>query len=154
MGFSRQEYWSGLPFPSSEDLPHPGIKPSSPVSVGGIFTTEPPGKPFTDSHFFRKFIPLYQNPLGQLLKRKNKPKILWLYLRVAWVPKNLHFSNHSSRQFWVWESLLWVVNVHQIFHINAQSQKAVKINCISKLLFTEQTAKCYFKHSKQDTKGF
>ena len=29
MGFSRQEYWSGLPFPSSEDLPHPGIEPGS-----------------------------------------------------------------------------------------------------------------------------
>ena len=31
MGFSRQEYWSGLPFPSSEDLPDPGIKPRSPA---------------------------------------------------------------------------------------------------------------------------
>ena len=31
MGFSRQEYWSGLPFPSPEDLPDPGIKPRSPV---------------------------------------------------------------------------------------------------------------------------
>ena len=31
MGFSRQEYWSGLPFPSPEDLPDPGIKPGSPA---------------------------------------------------------------------------------------------------------------------------
>jgi len=31
MGFSRQEYWSGLPFPSLEDLPDPGIKPRSPT---------------------------------------------------------------------------------------------------------------------------
>ena len=31
MGFSRQEYWSGLPFPSSRDLPDPGIKPGSPA---------------------------------------------------------------------------------------------------------------------------
>ena len=31
MGFSRQEYWSGLPFPSPEDLPDPGIEPGSPV---------------------------------------------------------------------------------------------------------------------------
>ena len=46
--FSRQEYWSGLPFPSPGDLPHPGIKPMSPVSpglAGGFFTTEPRGKP-------------------------------------------------------------------------------------------------------------
>ena len=48
MGFSRQEYWSGLPCPSSGDLPYPGIETMSPVSpalAGGFFTTEPPGKP-------------------------------------------------------------------------------------------------------------
>ena len=45
MGFSRQEYWSGLPFPSPEDLPDPVIKPVSPALVGRFFTTEPPGKP-------------------------------------------------------------------------------------------------------------
>ena len=45
MEFSRQESWSGLPFPSSGDLPDPGIKPVSPALVGGYFTTEPPGKP-------------------------------------------------------------------------------------------------------------
>ena len=45
MGFSRQEYWSGLPFPSPGDLPNPGIKPVSPVLAGKFFTTEPPEKP-------------------------------------------------------------------------------------------------------------
>ena len=45
MEFSRQEYWSGLPFPPSGDLPNPGIKPLSPALTGGFFTTEPPGKP-------------------------------------------------------------------------------------------------------------
>ena len=34
MGFSSQEYWSGLPFPSSEDLPYPGIEPKSPAASG------------------------------------------------------------------------------------------------------------------------
>ena len=38
MGFPRQEYWSGLPFPSSGDLPDPGIEATSPVLVGGFFT--------------------------------------------------------------------------------------------------------------------
>ena len=44
----RQEYWSGLPFPSPEDLPNPGIKPvslASPVLTCGFFTTETPRKP-------------------------------------------------------------------------------------------------------------
>ena len=45
MGFSRQEYWSGLPFPSSGNVPDPGIKPECPVLTGGFFTTEPLGKP-------------------------------------------------------------------------------------------------------------
>ena len=46
VGFSRQEYWSGLPFPSPGDLPDPGIKTPSPVPpalAGRFFTTEPPG---------------------------------------------------------------------------------------------------------------
>ena len=38
MGFSRQEYWSGLPFPSPGDLPNPGIKPGSPAVAGRFFT--------------------------------------------------------------------------------------------------------------------
>ena len=45
MGSPRQEYWSGLPFPSPGDLPDPGIKPTSPALVGGLFSTERPGKP-------------------------------------------------------------------------------------------------------------
>ena len=45
MGFSRQGYWSGLPFPSPGDLPDPGIDPTSPALPAGLFTTAPPGKP-------------------------------------------------------------------------------------------------------------
>ena len=44
MGFSRQEYWSGLPFPSAGDLPNPGIKPRSPALQADFLTSEPPGK--------------------------------------------------------------------------------------------------------------
>ena len=45
MGFSRQEYWSGLPFPSPGDLPDPGIEPRSPALRADALTSEPPGKP-------------------------------------------------------------------------------------------------------------
>jgi len=44
MRFFREEYWSGLPFPSPGDLPDPGIKPVSPTVESGFFTSEPPGK--------------------------------------------------------------------------------------------------------------
>ena len=43
MGFSRQEYWSGLPFPSPGDLPNPGIKPRSPMLQADALSSEPPG---------------------------------------------------------------------------------------------------------------
>ena len=45
MGFPRQEYWSGLPFPSPGDLPDPGIKPGSPAMQADSLPSEPPGKP-------------------------------------------------------------------------------------------------------------
>ena len=44
-GFPRQEYWSGLPFPSPRDFPDPGIKLVSPTLASRFFTAEPPGKP-------------------------------------------------------------------------------------------------------------
>jgi len=45
MGLSRQEYWSGLPFISPEDLPDPGIEPGSPTLWAAALPSEPPGKP-------------------------------------------------------------------------------------------------------------
>ena len=47
-GFSRQEYWSGLPFPTSGNLPDPGIEPSYPAPQAGSLLTELQGKlPFS-----------------------------------------------------------------------------------------------------------
>ena len=47
MGFSRQEYWSGFPFPFPGDLPDPGIEPRSPALRADALTSEPPGKPLS-----------------------------------------------------------------------------------------------------------
>ena len=47
IGFAKQEYWSGLPFPSPGDIPNPGIKPTSPALAGRFFISEPPGKPLS-----------------------------------------------------------------------------------------------------------
>ena len=55
MGFPRQEYWSGLPFPSPGDLPNPGIEPMSHALAGGFFTTELPGKPRSPYWILRIF---------------------------------------------------------------------------------------------------
>ena len=45
MGFSKEEYWSGLPFPSPGDLPNPEIKPGLPALQADSLPSEPPGKP-------------------------------------------------------------------------------------------------------------
>ena len=50
MEFSRQDYWSGWPFPSPGDLPASGMEPVSPALADGFFTTEPPG---TNTFFFK-----------------------------------------------------------------------------------------------------
>ena len=49
MGLSRQEYWSGLPFPLPEDLPNLGMELRSSALAGGFLTTAPLGKPSTDT---------------------------------------------------------------------------------------------------------
>ena len=56
-GLPRQEYWSGLPFPSPKDLPDPVIKPISPALGGGLFITEPPRKPESEFRYFYFWIP-------------------------------------------------------------------------------------------------
>ena len=50
MGFSRQEYWNGLPCSPPGDLPDPGIEPTSPALAGGFFTTEPSTMGFAVNH--------------------------------------------------------------------------------------------------------
>ena len=49
MEFSRQEYWSELSFPTSEDLPDPGIEPGSPALQADFLPSEPVGKPFMEA---------------------------------------------------------------------------------------------------------
>ena len=64
MGFSRQEYWSGLPFAPPGDLPRSGIKPESPALACGFLTTEPSEKPLMGEYKQAKLIvywPLLRN---------------------------------------------------------------------------------------------
>ena len=98
MGFSRQEYWRGLPFPSPWDLPNPGIEPKSHPLTGRVFTTEPPEKPICNHAFihicdffvchlkvqlFPKFIKTRSNPM--------EIKLLCMYARVSLARKVMKF---------------------------------------------------------------
>ena len=72
MGFSRQEYWSGLPFPSPGDLPDPGIKPRFPVLQADALPSEPPGKPTSQvllegMHYGESVMYLHTSTVFQIL---------------------------------------------------------------------------------------
>ena len=85
VGFSRQEYWSGLPFPYPGDLPDPGIEPRSPSLQADVLHSEPPGKLLAWLGAFCLFISIFGNHPkdnliklvaaggGQILIRKPKP---------------------------------------------------------------------------------
>ena len=77
MGFSRQEYWSGLPFPSPGDLPDPGIEPRSPALEADTLTSEPPGNTYL--------------PLGEL-----KGPVSWLQICVALMFSVIYLGPISS----------------------------------------------------------
>ena len=74
MGFSRQEYWSGLTFPPPGDLPSPGIEPVSPALAGRFFITEPPGKPNKQTTVLLKYLyTFYWATQAALVVKKNLP---------------------------------------------------------------------------------
>ena len=101
MGFSRQGYWSGLPFPSPGDLPDPGIKPRSPALQADASTSEPPGKPIlyiipnSQSIFL-----LFPHPLGShepVLLAVNT--LIWLQiLPTQTCPKENSLGKGGERQ--------------------------------------------------------
>ena len=82
MGFSRQEYWSGLPFPSPEDLPDPGMDPGSSALYADALPSEPRGKSVTVGKLIYDF-QIHTNPsfrkdskdIPVFWKRSEKPLI-------------------------------------------------------------------------------
>ena len=89
MGLPRQEYCSGLPFPSPGHLPNPGIESSSPCTTGRFFTTEPPGKPhltcMVDIILLAQFAKSFANFIGTNWIVTLLPKLIrkWKKVLVA-----------------------------------------------------------------------
>ena len=86
MGFSRQEYWSGLPFPSPGDLPDPGIEPRSPTLQADALTSEPPGKPIGIERYNRlkKKLTLFLDDLLNSLNNSMN-QTLFIYFLTGYV---------------------------------------------------------------------
>ena len=86
MGFTRQEYWSGLLFPSPGDLPDPGIEPRSPASQADALPSEPPGKPVL--HMVVSKCQCYSLNLYHPLLPPACPQVHSLCLRLQSCPAN------------------------------------------------------------------
>ena len=106
MGFSRQEYWSGLPFPSPGDLPDPGFEPGSPAFQADTLPSEPPGSP-------------------ALSKRSScwKARKLWKHRESFQQPRailTVAFHWEASQQFLpsIWHHIVcWVECIHRFFFV-------------------------------------
>ena len=96
MGFPRQENWSGLPFPSPGDLPHPGNEPASlgsPALSGRFFTTTLPGKPPIKTYCsqINKYIVFKQKYISLSTRER-----LWiLFIFSPYFPEFLNFSENK-----------------------------------------------------------
>ena len=129
IGFSRQEYWSGLPFPPAENLPNPGIEPSSltsPALAGRLFITLQTGEPnknFPGQHLLINELTAWQPPFLPLdvwlLRSWQQPK--WAtasapfadegvsLLKVTWLAQG-HSTLYSKQQRLDWNSDLLVLD--------------------------------------------
>ena len=86
MGFPRQEYWSGLPFPPPGDIPEIGIKPTSlasPALAGGVFIAEPLGKPISIQYIHAIFALDHQLPFRV---NENKKTLILFCLPLFHIP--------------------------------------------------------------------
>ena len=89
MGFSRQEYWSGLPFPSPGDLPDPGIEPVSRTLEADALTSEPPGKlkrttEYSTEKFTQYFLMTYK-------EKESEKEHVYMYVSLS------HFAVHLKQ---------------------------------------------------------
>ena len=97
VAFPRQEYWSGLPFPSPGDLPDPGIEPRSPTLQVDSLLSEPPGKPNIKINYCNAGDPGSIPGSGRSLGEENGNPLQYSYLenpknRGAWLATALEVA--------------------------------------------------------------
>ena len=133
MGFPRQEYWSGLPFPSPGNLPNPGIKPGSPALQADPLPSEPPGKPswfINDSYSELPF----QSPDFQLLEDKSQFLSIIIFFTFFLCPTQvfMHWSfSINSLNLLIWKNLvLFVASALHILLSSFNPQISLLLCCL------------------------
>ena len=121
MGFSRQECWSGLPFPSPGDLPNPGIKRGSSALQTDTLLSEPPGKPSANIRPSYKFMSSIAGKYKLLVQLPNcsceknfpiPPRAFPLSLPWIRLPRPQSFPKHIS--FWL--KLIFSLSLELLLH--------------------------------------
>ena len=100
--FSRQEYWSRQPFPSSEDLPKPGIESRFPVLQVASLSSGPPGKPFM-VHLHQVFsinVALWASLVAQIIKNPPAMQETWVQSQEWEDPLEKGMATHYSILAW------------------------------------------------------
>ena len=123
MGFSRQEYWSGLPFPSPDDLTDPGIEPSSSALAGGFFT-EWATKEASDTCSTMMNL---ENMLNERIQTQKESIVLFHLYKVSSITKSIETGGRLIVAGWrwgggverlllgtgfLWEALKMIINHH------------------------------------------
>ena len=103
MGFSRQGYWSGLPFPSARNLSDPGIEPRSPTLQADTLTSEPPGNPMTNLNSILKSRDITWLTKIRIVKAMDFPGVM--YRSESWTIK-AESPRTVAFELWSWRRLL------------------------------------------------
>ena len=116
IGFSRQEYWSGLPFPSPGYLPNPGIEPGSPALEANALTSEPPRNRITYTAF------IYSFPNLELVHCSTSGSNCYflIYMQVSWEADKMVWYSHFLQNF------PQFVVIHKVFSVG---NKAEVVGC-------------------------
>ena len=102
MEFSRQEYWSGLPFPSPRDLPDPGIEPRSPTLQADPLPSEPPGNPMTNLNSILKSRDVILPTKMCIVKSVVFPVVM--YGCESWTIKKAECRRIDDFKLWCWRN--------------------------------------------------
>ena len=149
-GFSRQEYWSGLPFHSPRDLPDPGIKPRSPTLQADALTSEPPGKPRRQVRWssipisLRIFHSLLWSTQSKALAWPMKEKFFWNSLALSMIQRmlakwilvplpflNPAYTSGSSRFTYCWNLSWRILGITLLVNLVAWVRLTLKCKALS-----------------------